>query len=283
MKRNFFKLVFVALIFGAYSALAQSPAVIYTNHKLIGKPYVVGENLVYEGKYKKFGLAFSIADMGFTVSRTPDGANFHINSLATSRGTLTKLFNFEFLQRIESIVDPEKLQALKTEKRDEQGKRIRESVADFNYQDMTVRYIESDPVDPSRPPRRVASTISLNTQDVVTAVYMLRRMPLSVGAKILLKVSDSGLVYDVPVNVTAREQKKSILGNLWCWRVEPEIFGDKKFIEQEGSLTIWITDDARRIPVRAELETKLGDVDIKLKELNLPKNPPATTDNSTKK
>ena len=234
-------------------------------------PYRPGESLSFIGKYKKFGLAFTVGEFSFTVSKTPDNKNYFISSVAKSRGALIKLFNFKFLQTFDSTVDSNALQILKTVKRDQQGKRVRDSQADFDYEEKKVTWVETDPNDSARPPKRVASSIEPGLQDIVTVVYMLRQKPLAIGKKFLFKVSDSGLVYDVPVSVTGRERKNSIFGKLWCWRIEPEIFGPGKFIEQKGSLTFWITDDARRIPIRAKLKTKFGDVHIKLKKFDYKK------------
>ena len=230
-------------------------------------PYKVGEELTYVGKYKPFLLSFTIADLSFKIGEIENSPNYLVESKATSRGTLTKLFSFSFLQKIDSTVDSEKLQVLKTKKLDDQGKRVRESEANFDYENQKVTYIETDPKDPKRPPRNVASPIEPNTQDVVSAVYMLRRMPLAVGKIFIIKISDSGLVYDVRINVTGRKRKGSPLGKKWCFIVEPDIFGEGKFIEQKGSLKIWITDDDERIPIRAELDTKLGKVEIKLTKM----------------
>jgi hypothetical protein len=230
-------------------------------------PYKEGESLTYEGKYKRFGLAFSIAELNFTISKLPETEHYLIKSEARSKGTLVSLFNFKFYQHYQSTVDSEELRILKTVKQDVQRSRVRESDADFDYQTKKVVFIETDPKDPTRPPRRVASTIGFDTQDIVSAVYLLRSKELAVGKTFVFSISDSGLVYDVPVKITARERKKSILGKKWCWRIEPEVFGDGRMIEQKGSLTIWITDDEQRIPIRAELETKLGDVRIKLKKM----------------
>ena len=156
---------------------------------------------------------------------------------------------------------------MKTEKQDVQGDRVRESTADFDYQNRKVTYVETDPKDANRPPRRVASSIEADTQDIVSAVYMLRTKDLAVGKTFSFKVSDSGLVYEVPIKITARERKKSILGKKWCWRVEPEIFGTDRFIERKGKFTFWMTDDEEKIPIRAKIGTELGDVKIKLKKV----------------
>lgn len=230
-------------------------------------PYKEGESLTYEGKYKKLGFAFSVAELNFTISKLPETNDYFVKSEARSKGTLTKLFNFDLYQLYRSTIDAEKFQILETTKHDVQGNRVRDSKADFNYTNSKVTYVETDPKDSARPPRIVASTIASDTQDVVSALYRLRSLPLAVGKTFVMKISDSGLVYDIPVRITARERKNSILGKKWCWRIEPEIFGDGRFIEQKGSLTMWITDDADRIPIRAELETKLGDVNIKLKKI----------------
>ena len=265
MSKRIIGIFLLAALFSVSILIAQTEVEIENDES----PYKVGEELVYVGKYRPFLLSFTIADLTFKISKIEDTQSYFVESKATSRGTLTKLFSFSFLQKIDSTVDGSELQVLKTTKLDDQGKRVRESEAIFDYEKEQVTYIETDPKDPSRPPRNVASKIEPNTQDVVSAVYMLRRMPLAVGKTFVMKISDSGLVYDVPVKVTARERKKSILGKRWCWRIEPDIFGEEKFIEQKGGLIIWITDDTDRIPVLAKLDTKLGKVEIKLKKVRL--------------
>jgi len=101
--------------------------------------------------------------------------------------------------------------------------------------------------------------------DLITAIYSLRTRQLKVGSRFEISVSDSGLVYKVPVRVTAREPIRTVVGRVWCWRVEPTVFGPGRMVDQKGSMTLWITDDARRLPVRAELKTTYGEIEVKLK------------------
>jgi hypothetical protein len=90
-------------------------------------------------------------------------------------------------------------------------------------------------------------------------------MPLTVGQTIQMTVSDSGLVYTVPVTVAARELQKTIFGKVWCFRIEPDIFGPGRLIERKGSMKIWLTDNDRRLPVRSQINTEYGRVEVKLK------------------
>jgi len=242
------------------SAFAQSAKKI--------ESYNVGETLVYEAKFSKVVLrGIPVANLSFSVERAPNSQDFLIKAEAKSKGTVPKLFNYKFYQSIQSTVDSQKFSVLKTVKRDEQKERVRDSAAVFNYKNREVTYIESDPNDTARPPRVVASSIGIDTQDLVSGIYTLRRLPLAVGKTFDLSISDSGFVYKIPVRVTAREEQKSILGRTWCFRVEPEVFGDKRFIEQEGSMIIWISDDSRRVPVRAQVNSNLGRVEVRLKKI----------------
>ena len=238
------------------SASSQSPAQL---------PFAAGERLAYEAKIGRFKLSTSVSDLVFTIDRTPEPNQMLIKSRAESKGTLVKLFRFSFLQEIESIVNFSQSRVLKTTKHDVQKKRVRDSVATFDYTARRVSFTETDPNDPRRPPRRIGSEIGSEMHDLISAIYSMRTLQLKVGSRFEIPLSDSGLVYKVPVRVTAREQIRSVIGRVWCWRVEPTVFGPGRMIDQKGSMTLWITDDARRLPVSAELKTTYGEIEVKLK------------------
>jgi hypothetical protein len=230
-------------------------------------PFKVGETLTYEGKFSKARLpAISVAEMTFTVGSAPNGKDFLITANAKSKGTVLKIFGYSFLQNIESIIDSVKFRALKTTKLDVQKQRVRDSVATFDYSEKRVTFIETDPKDTSRPQRKIASAIAQETHDIISGIYVLRNLPLAIGKSFEVSVSDSGLVYQVPVRVTARERQNSIFGKVWCFRIEPEVFGVNKFIEQKGSMIIWITDDSRRVPIKSKIESEIGRIEVKLKK-----------------
>lgn len=228
-------------------------------------PFAPGENLTYEAKISRLKVSVAIADLSFALEAVPNSANYVIRTKADSKGTLLKLFRFSFLQEFESLVDFSASRIIKTTKHDVQKERVRDSVADFDYSQKRVTYVETDPKNTTRPPRRIASQIEPETFDLVGGIYALRRVPLAVGKSFEITISDSGLVYTLPVKVTAREQQKSILGKQWCFRVEPVVFGNGRLIEQKGSLIIWFTDDDRRVPVRSQINTTYGRIDIRLK------------------
>ena len=229
------------------------------------KPFAVGEVLTYEGKVSKIIQGIAIADLTFKFTNAPNNNDYLIKTEAVSKGSLLKLFRYSFLQQYESTVDSQNFRILKTIKHDEQKERVRDSEAVFDYNAKQVTYVETNPKEPMRVPRKIASEIQTEIHDMVSGIYALRLLPLAVGKVFELSISDSGLVYKVPIRVTGREIQKSVLGKIMCFRIEPEVFGVNRLIEQEGSMIIWITDDVRRIPIRSQIKTNLGKIEVKLK------------------
>lgn len=248
-------LMFLILLAGSLSISAQA------------KPFNVGEVLTYEGKLSKIIQGIAVADLTFSLATAPNGSDYLIKTEARSKGTLLKFFRYSFLQDYESTVDSRNFRILRTQKNDVQKERVRVSDAIFDYENRQVTFSETNPQEPMRPPRKIASEIKGEVHDLVSGIYALRMLPLAVGKVFEITVSDSGLVYKVPVRITRREIQKTVLGKVMCFRIEPEVFGNNRLIEQEGSMILWITDDARRLPVRSQIKTDLGKLEVKLKKI----------------
>lgn len=245
-------------------------------------PFEPTEELVYEGEFSRaLFRGINVAELRFTVARSTSATNIEaldkgragtlrFTLEAVSKGILRKLFGLNFRQRIESTVETSSLAVLQTNKLDEQGKRHRISEAIFDRGSSKVVWTERDPNDPQRPPRVVTNQWSgpAAVQDIASAFYYLRTQPLILGQSFEIQISDSGQVYRTPVRVTARKKMKTVLGQVWALRVEPEVFGEGRMLRGKGKMTIWYTDDPARVPVRAQISNELGSLDIKLKRLS---------------
>lgn len=252
-------LALLILAVGAITSFTQAPK---------ERPFSTGEVLNYEAKVSKIINGIPVGDLTFTVENGDDKGKLMIKAEARSKGTLLKIAHYSFLYQYASDIDSSRFRINRTDRKSTEKERVRTGVADFDYTDRRVTYVETDPKEPMKPPRKIASDIEDQTQDVVSGIYALRMLPLAVGKKFDLSVSDSGLVYDVPVRVTARELQKTAIGRVWCFRVEPDIFGPGHMIEDKGTMAIWITDDARRIPVRSRIDIDFGKVEIRLRSVS---------------
>ena len=249
------------------------------------RPFEPAEELVYVAEFSRALLKkVDVADFRFTASRQPSLQKASYSGIdqnkredtyllkftgdVASKGFFSKLFNLRFREQIESIVEPHSFSVQTTKKVDEQGKRAR--VSETSYRDGKVKWIETDPNDHSRPPRSAEATFAGQVQDVLSAIYYLRTQPLEVGKNFEMTVSDSGVVYQVPVRVVEKKIRKSVLGRAEAIRVDPEVFGENRMLSGEGQFSIWFTNDSRRVPISARIKTKYGTFDVTLRKLIQP-------------
>jgi hypothetical protein len=257
-------------------------------------PFEPTEELIYVAEFSRALLKkVDVADFRFTANRQPiltkvseatpdlrhaeDPYRLKFTGDVTSKGFFAKLFNLRFREQIESIVEPASFTVRNTKRVDEQGKRAR--ISETSYDDGKVHWIERDPNDPSRPPRSAEATFTGQVQDVLSAIYFLRTQPLEVGRSFELTISDSGVVYQVPVQVIEKKRRKTVVGRVETVRVDPQIFGPNGMISGEGQFSIWITNDSNRLPVSARIKMKYGTFDITLRKVirNLPQEVVAST------
>ena len=245
-------------------------------------PFETGEELIYVAEFSRALLKkVDVADFRFTASTQPavpkvvdvgfgqdtGGAAYSLKFTGdvSSKGFFSRLFNLRFREQIESIVEPASFTVKKTKRVDEQGKRAR--ISETIYSNGKMLWIETDPNNPSRPPRSAETTFAGKVQDLLSAIYFLRTQPLEIGKTIEVTVSDSGRVYQVPVRVVEKKRMKTILGRVEALRVDAEVYGPNRIIDGEGQFSIWFTNDMKRIPVSARVKTEYGTFDITLRKV----------------
>jgi hypothetical protein len=93
--------------------------------------------------------------------------------------------------------------------------------------------------------------------DVLTSLYYLRTLPLTVGETIVLDVNSGAQTWPLKVEVKSIETVRVPAGKFECYRVQPLIAGEGLFM-QTGNLEVWLTTDARRLPVLMRSRVMVG-------------------------
>ncbi|MCD4829718.1 MAG: DUF3108 domain-containing protein [Candidatus Cloacimonetes bacterium] len=99
--------------------------------------------------------------------------------------------------------------------------------------------------------------IPANTQDILSAMYTIRREKLTPGTSVWVDVVADGRSYRAEVRVLKRERIKTIFGRTNCIVLEPILEGEAIF-KQTGKILIWMTDDKWHIPVRIQSKIVFG-------------------------
>jgi hypothetical protein len=108
--------------------------------------------------------------------------------------------------------------------------------------------------------------IGANTYDAYSSFYYLRNLDLQPGKSVYVSILDNKDLYDVEVQVLKRERLKTILGEVDTILIKP-IMKTEGIFNRKGAIYIWITDDARRIPVLMKTKVAIGSVTATLVEV----------------
>jgi len=216
---------------------------------------IVPEKLVYELSWG--GIPVGTA----TQEITDDGAERRIVSTARSNAWLSVFYQVE--DRIEShLLRKEGLFpgiTLRYRMQMREGGRRRDREIIFAPASGEARYLDH------LTGERVAVSIPPRTCDIYASFYYIRYLDLEVGRSVFVDVLDGKEARHIEVQVLRKEKLRTVLGELMTLVVKP-LVGAEGVFEGKGGVTIWFTDDARRIPVRAETKVSVGSVTATLRE-----------------
>jgi len=109
-------------------------------------------------------------------------------------------------------------------------------------------------------------TLPAMAQDPLSAIYVLRSRPLKLGAAFTMPVVNNGEIYRMDAKVVAKENVVTPMGQLAAWKIVPTI-SDEHGKPTGEKLGLWISDDARKLPVKLEADLPVGLFVITLKEV----------------
>jgi len=110
--------------------------------------------------------------------------------------------------------------------------------------------------------------VPAGTVDALSALYVIRSMKMSAGDTIALSVFDAGKTLKVRAPISGPESLRTPLGTFSAWRLTATIIDDMGQPAMENGLNMWISNDARRLPLKIEAGLSVGTVTLMLTKLN---------------
>lgn len=104
------------------------------------------------------------------------------------------------------------------------------------------------------------------TFDLVSAYYFTRNLDLSgikVGDKITIHYFLDDEVTPLTIEYFGKETIKTELGRIRCLKFSPSIRPGRVF-RKDSRIFLWISDDANRIPVKAQAEVIVGSINMEI-------------------
>jgi Protein of unknown function (DUF3108) len=228
-------------------------------------PFAPGERLVFRISYAH--LTGGHASLG--VTGEPGAATLRFTADAQSEGFFAWLFHFRVNDHTVARFDPLQGCSLGIEKHLREGKAVRDQV------------IVIDPrtgVAEVRDPKIKETRFQLEAcpLDVLSALYVARIRGISEKEPLLLPAFDNGKNYVLQVRFVARDKldlPPPLGNNVPTVIVEPQLAEGTGLFVKKGRLLLWLTDDARRIPVRMKSKVAIGSVGADLEAYTPPARP----------
>ncbi|MDH4223702.1 MAG: DUF3108 domain-containing protein, partial [candidate division Zixibacteria bacterium] len=179
---------------------------------------------------------------------------FKIVSTAESSKFFSTFFKVQ--DRVESYMDTGGLYTLHFEKHLKEGKFRANRFVDFDQE----KHIAVEGNDTMQVPHFV--------QDVLSAFYYIRTQNLEIGKSLFVDNHTDKKNYPLEVKVLRKEKIEVEAGTFECLVVEP-ILQSSAIFKQEGSLTVWLTNDHIKMPVLMKSKVVIGSIATELKEYHL--------------
>ncbi len=100
--------------------------------------------------------------------------------------------------------------------------------------------------------------------DVLGALYYFRTLEIETGDECFFDVHADKDTWILKTKVTGRETLKTDAGVFDCYVLEPAMRKNAGIFRAEGELKIWISADARKIPVKMKTKIPIGSVTAEL-------------------
>ena len=214
----------------------------------------VPERLVYDVSWSGLTAATAVHEV------TAKGDELHILSTTRSFGLMKTLFPVD--DRAESVLTRGSGDRFGTPKYYHQ--RTREgsyrALREARFYPQALKVATKDFLKKTE----TTHSISSNTFDSLSGIYYIRSLELVPGQSVYVDIYDCRRLWKTEVKVLRREEITTALGTFNTLVVQP-LLKAEGFSARSGEMTLWLTDDALRIPVLMTTKVKLGKITATLK------------------
>ena len=225
-------------------------------------PFKVGETLTFDVSWTTF-LSAGTATMS-VLERRPGAAGrnaYYLVAEGKPSPLISKMYSLYY--KAESMLDTRTLLPSLATIYSDEGGRKRYKTTTFKGNGSVLYEVKTSTTATS------TITAKKDAQDPLGAIYILRSLALKPGmtATIPIPVIDSGKAYTMRVKVGGLESVKSGLGTLQALKLSMTMI-DAEGKPEGGGFSLWLSNDARRLPLKISAGLAVGTVHLTLAKVS---------------
>ncbi|MBR9860166.1 DUF3108 domain-containing protein, partial [bacterium] len=225
------------------------------------RAFTFGEELDYRVHYGWINAA----TIKFKVKPEPVKIKGRSTFNVIAYGRTNKSFDWAYRVRdyFESYIDSQSMAPLKYFK----------TVEEDEYKDVDLVYYDHQKKWLTG--KKKSMEMPAYVQDVVSAVFYARTIDFSdayVGETFPLDIYLDQKIYSLKFKYLGVETINADVGKVRCIKLRPQLVVDRVF-KDEDDMTIWVSDDANKIPIRVQTDIWIGSLKVDLEKYKGLKNP----------
>lgn len=219
------------------------------------------------GEYFKFQISYGFVNAGIATMNlsetTYDGKKvFHAKGYGYTTGVTKSVFKVQ--DDYQSYFDIRTGQPYRYIRKINEGGYTKNEEGFFQYAKNNVLV-----KDYKRNEQKNISNTNKNIQDIISSFYYLRNQSkinsMKVGETIQIDMFFDQEVYKFKLKLLGREEIKTKFGKVKTLKFRPYVQSGRVFKEEE-SLTLWVSDDENKIPVKIQASLLVGSLKAELIE-----------------
>ena len=222
-------------------------------------PFKVGETLSYDVSWTSFLVAGSAVVSVKEKRPSLSSTAYYIVAEGRPIPLLARLYSLYY--KMDTLFDSYSLLSQRGALYAEEGRDHRTATTSFDRSLKRVFFEEQ-----SDTTTKADYAVPAGTQDGLSTLYGLRARTYKTGDRLTIPVADSGSLYNLQVSVSGPERVRVGIGELSAWSL-------KGFItDMDGqpvwdNIAVWISNDARRLPVKMQADLPVGAFVLALRDV----------------
>lgn len=222
-------------------------------------PFKVGETLTYDVSWSML-LTAGTAVATVRERRSAGGSTaYSMDAEGRPVPLVARLYPISY--KIDTLLDTYLLQSYRSTFVAEEKSSRKTAVTTFDRPRRRVNYELTDET-------KTTSEYSVppDAQDGLAAFYLLRARGVKTGERFSIPVADSGTVFTASFNVGPVEQIKVPYTTTTAWNIQVSLTDSNNQLVWKNT-ALWMTNDARRLPIKLQAELPVGHFVLALKEV----------------
>lgn len=257
----------LACLVGAQALLGQTttkkpaPAAPARPKTEVRVPFRAGELLTYDVSYSTYVTAGTVTMHVQAKRPSYNSVAYYVVAEARPTQLMSKLYTLYY--KADVLMDVYTLLPQRAGVYSEEGQRHQMKVTTFNN---ATRKATFEHVSAKTGKREFS--VPAYTQDALSAIYVMRALPLKVGTKETIPVATGGRSYRAHVAVVGTEAVKTGAGPFQAFRLRTTLTDDSG--QPNGRpIHLWISDTPSRVPVKLQSDLAVGSFVLTLSKANL--------------